>query len=120
MLAVELIVYVVISIVIGIVVAAPMYRYAHWSSGWALGSGAAVAVVFGSQSWWSGLVHVYIVAISLILSALLGVFFFVASRRQGRRIRTAFVASALAFSAAAVLTFPIETHVVKLDMPNPR
>jgi hypothetical protein len=116
---IEWIVYVVIAVVIGVIVAASMYRWAHWKPSWAFGSGVAVALICGLSNLGAGLPPPGAATISIVLAAALGAFFVVASRRQGRRLRVALIAGAIAFTAAAVLSFPIETHAVKLDMPNP-
>ena len=115
-----LIVYVVMASVFGAGVAALMHRFARWSPGWAMTSGAAVALLFWSSSWQSDLPQPYCTITAILLALALGAFFFIATRRQGRLMRSAVIAGLIAFAVAGALTYPFPTFAVKLDMPRPR
>jgi len=115
-----LIIYVVVASAFGALVAALMHRFARWSPGWAVASGAAVALLFWSSSWQGDLPQPYRNITTTILALAIGAFFFIATRRQGRRMRSAVIAGLIAFAMAGALTYPVKTHAVKLDMPRPR
>ena len=112
--------YVVMASAFGAVVAALMHWLARWSPGWAVASGVAVALFCWSSSWQSNLPQPYYDITAIILALALGAFFFIATRRQGRRTRSAIIAGLIAFAVAGALTYPVKTHAVKLDMPRPR
>jgi peptidoglycan/LPS O-acetylase OafA/YrhL len=100
--------------------AALMRWLARWSPGWAVASGAAVALLIWSSSWQPDLPQPYRNITTIILALALGAFFFIATRRQGRRMRSAIIAGLIAFAVAGALTYPVKNHAVKLDMPRPR
>lgn len=113
-------VYIVLALAFGAGAVALMRWLARWSPGWAVASGAAVALFIFSLSWQSNLPQPYYNITAIILALALGAFFFIATRRQGRRMRTAVIAGLIAFAVTGALIYPFPTHAVKLDMPRPR
>jgi peptidoglycan/LPS O-acetylase OafA/YrhL len=118
MLWVLLVVYIGMSLAAGALTAVLMRWLARWSLGWAAAAGVAVALMFWSSSWQPDLPQPYRAGAVFILALALGAFFFIAMRRQGRRMRSAIMAGVIAFTAGVALTYPVETHAVKLDMPR--
>lgn len=119
MLDVSRIISAFIALGVGALAAVLLYRFAHWTRAWAISSGAAVILLLLPGGWWFGLPRNYAQITSVALAALFGGFVFIASRRQGRRLRAALIASLIGFGIMAVFNYPIETHPVKLDMPRP-
>ena len=112
--------YIVACLAVGGVVAALMRWLGRWSLGWAVASGAAVALLLWSSSWQPDLPQPYCSIAAILLALALGAFFFIATRRQGRRMRSAVIAGLIAFAVTGALTYPVQTHALKLDMPRPR
>lgn len=113
-------IYFAFAVIVGAGVALVLRRFAYWTPGWATAAAVFTVLTLSPSTWLPALVQGHELLASACAAGLIGVFFAFALRLQGWSLRTAIIAGIVAALIVGVLTLPIETHAVKLDMPRPR
>jgi hypothetical protein len=116
----ELTLFFVIPALFGLLTGFSVRRWAGWSTDWAIAAGSLAFLLCWSGSAILALPRDYYYAAEFLLAAVIGAFTSAGMRRQSKsRIRWAVFGGVIAFGVVVALTFPIETHAVKLEMPRP-